>query len=142
MNKLDSTSIGARVAKVLQAFPEVQAAYLFGSVAQGRARKDSDIDLALVPRSPGLEDRRLDILAAFAAAGLDNVDLVILRNHDLVLRYEAIRPNVLVYARPDFVHGDYYSRTIREYLDFLPILEEQRKAYKKRLLNDKTRGLA
>ena len=34
--------------KVLRSFPEVEAAFVFGSVAEGRAREGSDIDLALV----------------------------------------------------------------------------------------------
>jgi len=53
----------------------------------------------------------------------------------VVLRYEVIRPNCLIYARADFDHGGYYSRALRGYLDFLPYLEIQRKAFKQRLLN-------
>ena len=36
------------VARVVARHPDIQAAYIFGSVAQGRARPDSDIDVAVL----------------------------------------------------------------------------------------------
>ena len=133
----DLSKLRRLLAEVLEDFPEVQAAYLFGSAAEGRARPDSDLDIGLVVDRP-LGERRLDILAALAAAGLDNVVLVGLDVDDTVLRYEAVRPNRLIYARGDFDHGSYFSRVIREYFDLLPLLEIQRAAYKRRLLHDET----
>ena len=44
---------------VIQAYPSITSAYLFGSYAKGIARPDSDVDIALfLPdlRSPRLED--------------------------------------------------------------------------------------
>src|SRR5438093_11424110 len=41
-------SIEAAVATFLKSRPEVQAAYIFGSVATGRARRDSDIDVGVL----------------------------------------------------------------------------------------------
>jgi len=71
-------------------------------MAEGRAGPHSDLDLAVVPTSPAARGRRLDILAALVAAGLDDVDLAILDGADVVLRFEAVRPNRLVYAREGF----------------------------------------
>jgi predicted nucleotidyltransferase len=120
------------IAKVLAGFPDVEAAYLFGSWAKGTAGRDSDLDLALVTRRP-LGSEKIDILAALTAEGVDNVDLVTLDTDDVVLRFEAVSPNRLVYARADFDHGSYYSRVIREYFDFQPYLDRQRDAMKRRL---------
>ena len=122
-----------RLASVLREFAEIDAAFLFGSVAEGRSREHSDIDIALVPNDPGLRARRLDILTALAKQGFDNIDLVVLDTDDVVLNYEAVRPNCLVYARKGFSRGLYYSRRVREYFDFLPVLNTQREAYKRRL---------
>jgi uncharacterized protein len=129
-----SANLGKRIADVFGHFPEVLAVYLFGSVAEGRAGPHSDLDLAVVPANPAARGRRLDILAALVAAGLDNVDLAILDGADVVLRFEAVRPNRLVYAREGFDHGAYYSRAVREYFDLLPILAIQGEALKRRLL--------
>ena len=120
---------------VFRAHPDVQAVYLFGSRAIGRADAESDLDLAVVPRSGALRGRRLDLLADLAAHGFCNVDMVFLDTRDVVLRYEAVRLNQLVYQADDFDRGAMYSRVVREYLDFLPYLEVQREAYKRRILS-------
>lgn len=129
-----SANLGKRIADVFGHFPEVLAVYLFGSVAEGRAGPHSDLDLGVVPANPAARARRLDILAALVAAGLDDVDLAILDGADVVLRFEAVSPNRLVYAREGFDHGAYYSRAVREYFDLLPILAIQGEALKRRLL--------
>lgn len=121
-------------------YPEVQAVYLFGSAAEGRWGPESDLDLAIVPRSPAARACRLDILADLARAGFCNVDLVFLDTRDIVLQYEAIRLNRVVYQAEDFDRGEMYSRVVRQYLDFLPYLQIQREAYKRRILHDQGRG--
>jgi len=120
------------ITQVLKTFPLVEAAYLFGSMAAGTASNRSDMDLALVVDEP-LGNQKLDILAALTAKGIDNVDLVTLDKDDVVLKFEAVRLNKLIYAKEQFDHGSYYSRVIREYFDFMPILKEQRAAKKREL---------
>lgn len=130
--------IKARLDPVLQKYPEVQAAFLFGSQAEGRATAESDIDLALVGPRERLAHHKLDLLTDLTRAGLDNVDIIILDGADTALRFEAVRPNCLVYATPEFDRGSYYSRVLREYFDFEPYLRMQRQALRERL----TRGQA
>lgn len=130
-----------RLSEVFTRFPEIQAVYLFGSQATGRVHKDSDLDLALLSY-PSLQGRKLDILTELARQGFCNVDLIFLERADIVLRYEAVRMNQLVYAAPTFDRGELYSDTIRQYLDFLPYLEVQRQAYKRRVLSDTKRSVA
>ena len=64
------------------------------------------------------------------------MDLVFLDTEDIVLQYEAIRQNSLVYCTEDFDRGALYSKIIRRYLDFQPYLRVQRDAYKQRLKYD------
>ncbi len=97
-------------------------------------------DLAIVPRSPEARARRLDILADLARIGFCNVDLVFLDTDDIFLKYEAVRLNRLVYQTEDFDPGEMYSRIVRQYLDFLPYLEVQRRAYKERIIHDDSGG--
>jgi len=63
---------------ILGRCPDIQAAYLFGSAAEGKDGPDSDIDLAIVPRSRELRMRGFDILADLARAGFCRVDLLLL----------------------------------------------------------------
>ncbi|MFO7743501.1 MAG: nucleotidyltransferase domain-containing protein [Anaerolineae bacterium] len=126
------------LAEVFGQYPGVEAVYLFGSQATGQAHPGSDLDLAVVPADgvPGPE--RLNILADLARAGFDDVDLIVLDGNDLVLSFEAVRPNQMVYQSAAFDRGAYYSKVVRMYLDFLPFLEVQRRAYRRRLSHGQT----
>lgn len=121
--------------RVFRRYPDVQAVYLFGSAAEGRVQADSDIDLAVVPQAGSCRERRLEILTDLTRAGFDNVDLLFLDTNDVVLNYEAVRQNCVVYQTEDFDRGAMYSRVVRTYLDFLPYLEVQRREYKRRILH-------
>ena len=123
-----------QLSPIFSQYPGIQAVYLFGSAATGRQLPHSDLDLALVPRSDAIRRQKLDILADLARAGFENVDLLLLDSQDVVLQYEAVRHNRLIYHTADFEPATFFSNVIRKYLDFLPVLEVQRKAYKQSYL--------
>jgi hypothetical protein len=120
--------------EVFKRYPGIRAVYLFGSHVTGRMHQESDLDLAIAPRTSEVRERKLDILADLVRAGFDHVDLIFLDIDDLVLKYEAIRHNRLIYQTEEFDRGALYSKIVRQYLDFLPYLEVQRAAYKRRIL--------
>jgi hypothetical protein len=70
------------------------------------------------------------------AARRDWIDLVVLNDVPLVLQFEAVRPNVILYAADDFDPAAFTSKIVRMYWDFKPYLRRQRKAYKRRLLGE------
>ena len=122
-----------RLSQVFSDYPEIRAVYLFGSAAEVRAGPTSDLDLAIVA-SPELREKKLDILAHLVRKGFDSVDLVFLEEEqDLVLAYEAVRLNCLVYAGPGFDRGATYSRIVRKYLDLEHFLRIQRDALRQRV---------
>lgn len=120
--------------KIFEKYPGIQAVYLFGSVASGKTHAESDIDLGICPRDASLRAEKLNILADLTKSGFDNIDLVFLDIPDIVVRFEAVRQNRLLYRAPDFDAGSFYSLTLRQYFDFMPYLRTQREAYKKRVL--------
>jgi uncharacterized protein len=122
--------------EIFKKYPDIQAVYLFGSVANGKANSQSDIDLAIVPRNPSLREKKLDILADLTGHGFNNVDIVFLDIRDIVVRFEAVHQNRLIYCAEDFDAGSFFSLTIRQYFDFLPYLKIQREAYKQRILQN------
>jgi predicted nucleotidyltransferase len=132
---LDRSTLKTRIARILARYPAVQAAYLFGSHARGTAKEDSDIDVGLVGPAADLNTIRLDLLADLVSEALDRVDLVLLDEADLTLRFEALSPNCRIYTKEGFDGGSYFSRSIREYFDFEPYLRIQREALKRRLLD-------
>ena len=130
MNKTDT-----RFVEIFHKYPDIQAVYLFGSSATGKTHRESDLDLAVVPRSHLVRGQKLNILTDLARLGFDNIDLIFLDVDDIVLRYEAVKHNQLIYQSEDFDRGTLYSTVVRQYLDFLPFLKVQRDAYKRRILN-------
>ena len=122
---------------VFRKYPEIQAVYLFGSVASGNVHQESDIDLAIIPDTEKLREKKLTILTDLAREGFSNVDLIFIGKEDVVLQYEAIRQNILVYKTASFDRGSTYSKIVRQYLDLFPYLEVQRQAYKQRIMNGK-----
>lgn len=129
-----------RLTKVFQRYPGIQAVYLFGSSATGVTHLESDLDLAVVPGNNQVRNQKLDILTDLARMGFDNVDLVFLDTDDIVLKYEAVKHNHLIYQTENFDHGEMYSKVVRQYLDFKPYLKVQREAYKRRLMHGQPRS--
>jgi hypothetical protein len=124
-----------RAGQVFARYPFIEAVYLFGSHAAGRARPDSDVDLAVVGPRAAFAAQKLEILADLTSAGMNRIDLVCLDEADHLLCFEAVHANCLLYARPDFDHAGYFTRILREYFDFEPYLRIQRAAYKQRVLS-------
>jgi len=125
-----------RLREVFAAHPAVRAAYVFGSVAADRERSTSDLDLGIVvdPDRWDPSDHKISLIGdCMDAARRDRVDLVVLNDAPLVLQFEALRPNVLLYARDDFHHGCFFSKVARMYWDFEPHFRRQREALKERL---------
>lgn len=125
-----------RLGDIFRKYQDIQAVYLFGSTAEGsHLHAGSDLDLAILPRTSKLRARTLNILTDLAQDGFCNVDLVFLDTDDIVLKFEVVKRNRVIYASIDFDPGSYYSKILRQYLDFLPYLEVQREAYKRSILS-------
>jgi hypothetical protein len=119
---------------VFRRHPEIRAVYLFGSQATDAARAESDVDLAVFAEPRSFRDRKFELLAELAAAGMDRVDVVFPDpDADITTAFEAVRLNRLVYRTDDFDRGGTYSGIVRKFLDFEPFLAVQRTAYKRRL---------
>ena len=119
----------------LKRYSDVQAAWLFGSYAEDTAKIDSDLDIGLAGNPDKIKAVQLEMLTDFSREGIDRVDLVILERADLVLKFEILHHNQLIFSRRDFDFAAVVSKVLREYFDFMPYLERQRKALKERLLN-------
>jgi predicted nucleotidyltransferase len=124
----------SRLTDIFNKYPAIQAVYLFGSAASGKTHPESDLDLGILPKDPSLRSQKLDILADLTRQGFNNVDVVFLDTKDIVIRFEAVRQNHLIYAAKGFDAGDFFSLTLRQYFDFLPYLKTQREAHKRRIL--------
>jgi len=111
-------------------FPQIRAAFLFGSRARGEAGPGSDWDFALL-LDPPEPDPRLEVLGALVRAGYEPLDLILLNEAPPALALEAAQGRLL-YAREGFSLGEYVSRLAREVWDLEPFFQLQREALRRR----------
>jgi predicted nucleotidyltransferase len=81
---------GSVVATLRAAFPNVLAMYVFGSRAQGTARADSDLDLAVLVAGYADPLQLWDVSAELAALVGCPVDLLDLRAASTVMQYQVL----------------------------------------------------
>ncbi len=87
----------AEVARVVEEiFPEALAEWIHGSFPQSRARRGSDLDLAILPDRPLDGWKRIERAQDVAARLHREVDPVDPRRVSPVLRYEAVTRGICV----------------------------------------------
>jgi predicted nucleotidyltransferase len=119
-----------RIRQAVEAFPDIQLAYLFGSRVSGDVGALSDYDVAI------LLDRTADgpavrsQLAHEVAQSLDSerVDVVLLNRAPIELAYAVIASGQLLYQRDVATRVEYEADVLSRYGDYLPVLRAQRSA--------------
>jgi predicted nucleotidyltransferase len=112
----------------------IVCAYLFGSSVQGLTHKRSDIDLAIL-----LEPRRTKTFGLDELLGLEvkvtqalsteRYDLVVCNSVSLILKFRIISTGKLIYNINDDLRCEFEEKTMQEYYDFLPRLNEFNREY-------------
>jgi predicted nucleotidyltransferase len=105
------------VLDVLQRYPEVRLAYLFGSVAEGRQTPTSDLDVGvfLARAADSLVFEGIHVELERAAGR--NVDLVDLRKAPPLLAHHIVSRGRLLLARDEDERVAFATRVIAKYLD-------------------------
>ena len=112
------------ISKVLLRHPRIVAAWVFGSLARGDARADSDLDIAVLPALPQRPEDTADLFRL--AAELERfspsrrVDVVVLGPQGPVLRHRILSEGRLVKDADREARMEWEERTMREYLDWKP----------------------
>lgn len=110
------------LASRLAAEPGIEFASVFGSVAEGTARRDSDVDVGVLTDAPLDSRSRRDLVEALAKIAGRPVDLVDLREAGPVLLLSALRGQRLV-GRGGRANAALLSRAWADAADFLPVRE-------------------
>ena len=126
MSLLDRLRPVAR--QVLGQVPEVAAAYLYGSHAEGKAQPLSDLDLAIVLRTDDrpadpLFAERLSARIASALGEPIEVDAHLTQDLPLPVLGEVVTAGLLLFERDPVRRVEFETSTRRLYFDFLPLLE-------------------
>lgn len=115
------------IRRFLSTQPDVIAAYLFGSVARGKAGPRSDIDIAVLLEED-LEpferfERRLRLMADLEALCRSEVDVVVLNDAPLVLQNQVLRHGRLIYERDRQARIAFEVKSRKMYHDWKPWME-------------------
>ncbi len=120
----DPAATAARVGDVMRRFPDVAAAWVFGSVARGRARPDSDLDVGVVyrERKSDAHDRVATALAIelSRATGFSTIDVIDLESQGPIFAHHVLCDGLRAYEGDPIRRVDFESDTIARALDFMP----------------------
>ena len=119
-------SIQRALVSYFRSEPEVQAAHLFGSLASGRARPDSDVDVAVLVSEKRMRrdpfKYRLRLLTdLMKILKRDDVDLVLLNQAPPLLAHRILSRGKLIFERSASARVAFQVRTVNRYLDTQPM---------------------
>lgn len=113
-------------------FPQITLAVLFGSIASGSYREDSDLDIAVAAQAPLSHDEKIAFVSALAESTGRAIDLI-----DLNSVTEPLLGQIVAHGRrilgSDTLFGQLIYRHLIEQADFMPyhtrLLAERREAW-------------
>ncbi|MEX1225634.1 MAG: nucleotidyltransferase domain-containing protein [Marinobacter sp.] len=120
------------VTLALQRFPDIVLAAVFGSIIKGGATPDSDIDIAVLTKTPMISADRIALIEAITLATGRAVDLIDLRESGQPVLNEIVTHGKQIMGERS-LWGDLIFRNVVDQEDFVPyqqrILEGRRKAW-------------
>ncbi len=108
---------------------DLVAAYVFGSQATGRARADSDIDVAVLSGGDARDRHEIADAVARRLVDLGEVDVVVLEDASLRLAGRILTEGRLVVDRDPPTRVLYEATTRTRYFDFEPFAAAIDRAY-------------
>lgn len=136
---LPAARICAAIERALADDAEVAAAFLFGSHAVGRARPESDVDVAVLLRQDPVSGERYRVVRRLLAelatelAG-ERLDLVLLNHAPPVLAFRVLRDGLVALSRDPVGLHRFRVRTYRLHADLAAAEALFRRATRERVV--------
>ncbi len=116
---------------------EIVAAYLFGSVAAGKAHKFSDVDVALLLAEPIDRNQAWDIMLEAMGEAEEafgrRADVAIINQVGLVFAFQILKNGAVIFERNKAERCRSEMRLRSEYYDYQPYLKYQQDEFRRRL---------
>lgn len=141
---LEADGVAALIEQLRRVLPTllrdtpIDVAYLYGSMARGRATRSSDVDIALLATAPLSPKERLQLELRLEQAladryDLPNADVRVLNGAPLRFQGRVLTGAVLLYSRNEERRVAFETRVRSAYFDFLPVIHQMRQAFFDRL---------
>lgn len=122
----------SRLREVLEQHPHIRQALVFGSVASGHARPESDLDIAVEADHPLDAGEKVRLIEALAAATGRPIDLIDLKSTSGPLLGQILKHGRRILGS-DSDHAELIRRHLFDVEDFEPYIErmlrERRQAW-------------
>lgn len=105
----------SRLEERLHRDSNVKFALIFGSHAKGKARADSDLDLAVYFSRPPEGLDHLDLLSELSDLAAREVDLVVLNRASALLRHQVLKNRIPLCIKDTVAYRAFRERTITDY---------------------------
>ncbi len=133
----------AELQQRLSRYPEIVAAYLFGSAVTGKLNPMSDVDIAILLQRQTQFDRELslvfDVMSDAQEIFHREGDVKVLnRIKDLPFLHQVLSSGKLIYERDRETHREFVARTVIAFLDFQPFYETALRNYSRSLRRGKS----
>ena len=140
-DKFDQKKVKNTLTDFFQNRDEVLLAYLFGSVAEDKQNKLSDLDIAVLVEADKLDKSGELPFGYQASIGTDlmgllhtnAVDVVILNRATPLLAHEVVKYGEVVFSRNEDTRIEFEIRTQHRYLDTKHLREIQDSYFKERV---------
>lgn len=130
INRIPVNAIETLLHEVLAGYPDLVAVYLFGSTAQNKAHRQSDIDLAILftANLPAeIRFRHRLLIGAHLETRLPvPIDLIDLNSAPLFLCFQVIKTGRILLEHDRTARCIFQMRTMSFYYDLKPYLDQQR----------------
>jgi uncharacterized protein len=139
-----ATAMVETLSELLASETAVEFAYLFGSLAKGRPREASDVDVAVHFGGSGSRsdrlDRGLELEGRLEAKLGRTVQVVVLNDAPLELRFNVLHHGIPLQARDRGARTRFFVDTGRRYYDMAPARELFRRRRTERIRQGKFGG--
>jgi len=129
--KHDLGEVETLLVPLLERREEILFAYVFGSLARGKAGRLSDVDSAVYVDEKGLREQGPFGYESELAAEImcclkrGDVDLVLLNRASTLLRFQVIYHGKLIFCRFHRERVQFHEKAFRDYQDIRPMLDTQ-----------------
>ena len=113
-----------------------QLVYLFGSRSINRQGESSDYDFAVLPVKTLSMEERFSLIHELTIHLGATVDLILLDEAPIELKYNIISTGKILYKKDDFYKVEFEAKTLSQYFDYLPVLHYFKKELLKGGKND------
>lgn len=130
---MESTDKTLEIKRFLEGEPDVLIAILFGSVADGTAAVESDLDLGIAAQEIIPSDRRIELIEKLVSLTGRPVDLIDLKNASPVIRTQILTKGKILVKKDTPTYAELIRSMIYDNTDVMPyynrILKERRERF-------------